>query len=293
MTLTELSTTDIDRYRLDGFVVLREHFDPAPLTAEVTAALADGFASIASMNVSAEADIAFRYLPMMSERTPISLELVRHFAALAERLVGRAALPVRAKAVEYHGSSAWHRDSELDLASVGFACYLQPLTATNGALQVLPGSHRHSRLADEQARVAIAAESVPGDVIVFDEHLLHSSSGGGVRHQWRVDYVAKPATAGDHDLLRRYFAVMFSPEWDGGYDVDAYPTYGSHWRRTCQLTDDALLHTSGAYAAAADEESAARRRRDAERDRPESTQRPTTPRSLPSTTSSTHRAPSR
>lgn len=265
MNLNDLSTSDVERYRLDGYVVLRHAFDPAPLTDEVTDAFAHGFAGASAMNISAEADIAFRYLPMMSERTPTSLELLHHFAALAEWIVGRAVLPVRAKAVEYHGSSAWHRDSELDLASVGFACYLEPLTSTTGALQVLPGSHRHGRPDGEQDGAAIALETVPGDVIVFDEHLLHASSDGGVRHQWRVDYAAKPATAGDHDLLRRYFAAMFSPEWDGGYDVDAYATYGPHWRRSCQPADDALLHAVGAYAAAAEEESEARRRRAAER----------------------------
>lgn len=254
------------RYQRDGFVVLRDAFDAPRLTGEVLAALDDGFAGRGATNASAEAGIQFRYLPMMSERAPYSLELLRDFAAHAQQLLGTDVLPVRAKAVEYHGSSSWHRDSDADVSSVGFACYLEPLTAKTGALHVVPGSHRHDRPAThEAARDAVAVETDPGDVIVFDEHLLHSSAGGDVRHQWRVDYLARPVGPDELERVGAYFAAMFSPDWDGGYDVDLYPTYGEHWRRWCLPADDRLLETVGAYAAADEEESAARRRRSADR----------------------------
>ena len=248
-------TIDEEGYRRDGFVVLRAAFDPRRLTEEVLAAFGDGFDGNGATNTSAEAEISFRYLPMMSERTPYSVELLQEFAASASRLLDTDVLPVRAKAVEYHGSSSWHRDSESDVASVGFACYLDPLTATTGALRVVPGSHRH------EDRDAVAVETTPGDVIVFDEHLLHSSAGGGVRYQWRVDYVARPVGPSDHQRVTEYFEAMFSPEWDGGYDVDRFPTYGEHWRRSCAPADAELLEAVGAYAAADEEEAAARRRR--------------------------------
>jgi len=252
----------VEQFRSDGFVVLRDAFDPAPLIAEVTEAFAEGFGDVGPNNVSAEAAIAFRYLPLMSERAPVSLELLHGFSATAAGLLGTPVLPVRAKAVEYHGGSSRHRDSELDLASLGFACYLEPLTAERGALRVVPGSHRGDPGASSSSS-EVAVETSPGDVIVFDEHLLHASDGGEVRHQWRVDYVARPtgADADAQSIVRDYFAAMFSPEWDGGYDLDAYPTYGPHWRRVCPPADDALLDAVGAYAAAAEEEDAARRRR--------------------------------
>lgn len=178
----KVSSVDVAHYRRDGFVVLRDAFDAPRLTAEARAALEDGFVARAATNVSAEAAIAFRYLPTMSERAPYCLELLRNFAGRARRLLGTDVLPVRAKAVEYHGSSSWHRDSEADVASAGFACYLEPLTATTGALRVVPGSHRDGRPATGEAdRDAVAIETVPDDVIVFDEHLLHSSAGGNVR----------------------------------------------------------------------------------------------------------------
>jgi hypothetical protein len=68
--MQELSAAEVEQFRTQGFVVLRGAFDPAPLIAEVGAALTDGFARRGPINVSAEATIAFRYLPMMFERTP-------------------------------------------------------------------------------------------------------------------------------------------------------------------------------------------------------------------------------
>jgi hypothetical protein len=253
--MQELSAAEVEQFRMQGFVVLRGAFDPAPLTDEVGAALTDGFARRGPTNVSAEATIAFRYVPMMSERTPQSLDLLDTFAAVAERLLGAAVLPVRAKAVEYHGASTWHRDTELGVATVGFACYLEPLTAQGGALRVVPGSHRHTEPA---AGPGVAVETAPGDVIVLDEHLVHASEGGSVRRQWRVDYITRPTDAEERELVREYFAAMFQPGWDGGYDLDTFPTYGEHWRSRCDPEVDATLSAVGAYTAAAAEEDAAR-----------------------------------
>lgn len=259
LTTRTLATDDLERFRRDGVVVMRAAFDPAPLVAEVEAAFAVGFAGHQQVTMSDEADIAFRHVPMMGERTPRSLALLHDLAGLADQLVGAETLPVRAKAVEYHGASSWHRDTLLDVASVGFACYLEPVTATTGALRVVPGSHRSLADADGRSRAATAVATAPGDVIAFDEHLLHSSRGGAVRRQWRVDFVARPHPA-DTAVVREYLGATFSPDWDAGYDVDALPTYGPHWRRTCRPADDELLEALGAYAAATAEEDAARRR---------------------------------
>ncbi|HET8620568.1 MAG TPA: phytanoyl-CoA dioxygenase family protein [Acidimicrobiales bacterium] len=257
-----VTDAEVDAFRVDGVVVLRAAVDPAALAREVDGALARGFARPGAVNESDEAAISFRYLPMMSELTPRSVELFRRLAPVAERVLGTPVLPVRAKAVEYHGGSRWHRDSELALPSVGLACYLEPLTAGTGALQVRPGSHlAGGRDADAAAGGPLALDTEPGDVIVLDEHLLHASEGGRVRRQWRCDFVARPAGAGDEAVVRAYYAAMFSPEWDGGYDVDAFPTYGEHWRRVCPPGHDALLERVGAYAAATEEEAASRRRR--------------------------------
>jgi hypothetical protein len=245
-----------------GFVVLRDALDAGALAREADAALARGFAETAPVNTSAEAGISFRYLPVMVDATPLSLELIRRLRGPAEMLIGGPVLPGRAKVVEYHGGSGWHRDSALPLTSIGFAAYLEPLSAAAGALRVVPGSHRDGTpvpAGAPEGQLAVATE--PGDVIVFDEHLLHASEGGRVRRQWRTDFVARPTTDGEREVVREYFAGIFTPGWDGGYDVSAFPTYGPHWRATCDPADDALLEALGAYAGATAEEDAARRAR--------------------------------
>ena len=75
-------------------------------------------------------------------------------------------------------------------------------------------------------------ETQPGDIVAFDEHLIHGSHGGGHRRQWRVDFIADPRTNREEDLVRRSFAQIFDLKWDGGYDVDRYPSFGDWWQRT-------------------------------------------------------------
>ena len=74
-----------------------------------------------------------------------------------------------------------------------------------------------------------AVATAPGDVIVFDGHLFHASAGGRDRRQWRVDFVADPVGT-EEATVQAYFAGVYPPDWDGGYDVDPYPSYGGHWR---------------------------------------------------------------
>jgi hypothetical protein len=45
----------------------------------------------------------------------------------------------------------------------------------------------------------------------------------------RVDYVRDPVGSKEEARVRSYFASIFPPEWDGGYDVDQYPSYGPDW----------------------------------------------------------------
>ena len=44
-----------------------------------------------------------------------------------------------------------------------------------------------------------------------------------------VDFAADPCTSAEDDQIRAYFAGIFQPGWDGGYDVDRYPSYGADW----------------------------------------------------------------
>ena len=136
--------------------------------------------------------------------------------------------------------------------------YLEPVEAESGALRVLPGSHftDYAGAIREYTTIAevvpgIAIPTTPGDAIALDERLFHASSGGGQRRQWRVDFVAD--LPGEDKALRDYFARQYTPGWDGGYDVDRYPSYGEYWR-SLDAGWSQRLDELGVFTAAAEEE---------------------------------------
>jgi hypothetical protein len=254
-----------------GYTVLRSAFDPGPLSDEVDRVLADAFADPRHRN-RGSAGNRFRYAPMMVERTPVSLALAAALGDVATAVLGAPVVPGRAKGTEYTGVTGWHRDTELAARSIGCLAYLEPLTARSGALRVLPGSHHPDygdavAAVDGEDRPGVALPTVPGDVIVVDERLFHCTVGGSRRRrrQWRVDFVADDP--GADDLLRAYFAGQHSAEWDGGYDLERYPSYGPGWRALDRRWD-ARLDALGAYEAGRVEEEAASARRQATRPRP-------------------------
>lgn len=214
-------------FRSSGFLTLRRFFDPEPLALEINRVLFDGLPPGSQRhNYSG---IHFQYVPMMSAETPSSLALLSRIEQVAQTLLGSPVLPTRAKAVRYAGNTPWHRDSSRTVASLGFAAYLEPLSAENGALRVVPGSH----VAGQQPAADLPGyvlDTEPGDMIVFDEHLFHASSGGGVRRQWRADYLRVPVDAAAERETRSYFKDLYAPDWDGRYDAERYPSYGAAWR---------------------------------------------------------------
>ncbi len=240
-----------------GFALLKSFVDVAALSAELDICLREAFAD-SNHTTSGEAGNQFRYVPTMCERTPVSLALLRQLAPVASAILRTPVLPSRAKVTSYRGSTKWHRDSELSLRSVGFLFYLEPMERGNGALQVLPGSHwaDYARALEAyptglEGMPSVAIATMPGDAIALDERLYHSSSGGSERRQWRVDFVAD--VPGTDEALRDFFARQYVPGWDGGYDVDRYPSYGDYWRKLDSGWSQ-RLEELGAYEAAEREE---------------------------------------
>jgi hypothetical protein len=247
-----------------GFVVLRQFFDPGPLAAEIDRVMADGILG----DVPERGDIRFQYVPMMTAETPVSLLLLDHAETVAAAVFGRPVIPTRAKGTRYHGETPWHTDSDLPLRSVGFLAYLEPAGADSGALRVVPGSHHEqfgeairgigaTCLRDPSLPGHVVATE-PGDMILLDERVLHASFGGGIRRQWRVDYLSAPADR-EVSLTKSYFASIYTPDWDGGYDVDRYPSYGPDWRRSCRVAV-ARLEALGVYELATAQETFMRSR---------------------------------
>lgn len=229
---------DTTHYRTFGFLLIRGAFDPRPLAEELDRVMRDGL--VPPLNISDGSWQRFRYAPMMTANTPVSLSLLDRLEPVAAELLGGPVLPTRAKGVLYSGDTPWHTDSDVPVESVGIAAYLEPLKANSGALRVLPGSHR-PEFARALAPMAGATaemlpghivETEPGDLILFDEHLFHASCGGGLRRQWRLDFLLDPAGAGAERHTRDYFGQLYPADWDGGYDVDRYPSYGPEWRRS-------------------------------------------------------------
>lgn len=103
----------------------------------------------------------------------------------------------------YVGDTNWHSDGfkkKDEMMHIKIAFYLDPLTKNTGCLRVIPGSHRAGdSYADDLEHnlnkslqnygmagkdiPAIALETNPGDVLVFNHNTKHASFGGGVRRR--------------------------------------------------------------------------------------------------------------
>lgn len=264
--MTAYSTTSVvESLRTFGFAVLRQFFDPGPLAMEVDRVLSDGL----TRRRPHTGDVRFHYVPMMTAETPASLSLLDRLGAVAETFFERPVLPTRAKGTLYFGETPWHVDSALPVESIGCLAYLEPTGPDSGALRVMPGSHHstfHEALGDVRAaRVrdpslpghVLATD--PGDVILMDEHVLHASFGGSARRQWRVDYLRVPVRSEEVIRTKSYFDSLYEREWDGGYDVDRFPSYGPDWRRSGRAAVT-QLEALGVYEAASAHEAFIRSR---------------------------------
>ena len=149
----------------------------------------------------------------------------------------------------YVGDSNWHSDTDWSGKSRGkpprtfykLALYLDPVRANTGALRVIPGSHRYGdRFAEDLQNTvrhapetlglrgdqvpAIALESNPGDVVVFNQTTKHSSWGGSNRRRmFTINCTARYAES-ELPLLRNEVAG-FARFWPDN-------VYGPAMRRT-------------------------------------------------------------
>ncbi len=242
-----LTTAQADHFRTFGFTVLRGYLADcaAALRAEAGAAIRDAYAATYDERVID--GISGHYLPMASRLTPVSASLVcddPRLIGAAEQLPGGPVIPECPEGVLYFSEAGWHTDDGIGVRGVKFAAYFDELTASTGALRLVPGSHhpeQNARLAAYSSRRGPArgeaeaadcqasfpgyiAETSPGDVIAFDLHAWHASTGSRDRLAWTAVYQRCPETEPERDRTLRSVHDSFEQAFRG-FDTGRYPVW--------------------------------------------------------------------
>jgi hypothetical protein len=133
----------------------------------------------------------------------------------------------------YVGDTRWHSDNFTPkYKNIKMAFYLDPVTKDTGCLRVIPGSHRQGdafaeKLHEVTPRSAVnhnedrwgvhgsevpayAIESTPGDLLVFNQAIKHSSWGGNDRRRMFTMNFSERFRDEDIDLLRQDVAGLAS-----------------------------------------------------------------------------------
>ncbi len=136
----------------------------------------------------------------------------------------------------YVGDTRWHPDNSAEYQRVKVAFYLDPVGAHTGCLRVIPGSHlpglgdqlRDAWPIDESGESPFGVsgseipyfplESVPGDIVIFNQRVFHSSYGGRTgRRMFTLNFGAKPTSEADFDNLRRTYQSNIKNQHEMGY----------------------------------------------------------------------------
>lgn len=242
------SHDQIAHFRAFGFVVLRGLLDQqevTTLTSEVVTSLTEAFGGVGTdTDPEGLGGIRGDYLPLTANRAQLSQALIaddpRLFQGTTE-LLGTPAVPTPPIATCFTSNAGWHTDQGPDIGGVKYLIHLQPRTADDGALRVIPGSHDagfarrlQSYFAADPAEQGfpgwtvpcVALETEPGDVIAFDVHLWHSSTGGNARLAWSIEYLPWPGL-GDRERLDtvRRLVVDAGDFDDESYNRSQWPTW--------------------------------------------------------------------
>jgi hypothetical protein len=235
-----LTPAQIAHFRTFGFVILRQVYDAAE-TVDIRNLLDE---QLAMEREGKPYDTRGRQLMLgFMESRPELMDLLeddRLYGPLAQ-LLGEDFIFSGSDGNWYSGDTPWHPDSGTDLLDVDYrrikvAMYLDPLTAATGALRIIPGSHRaplfhelwqarrddagrdrNEGWIEERYGVtasqmpAVALESMPGDVVMFDTHCWHASFGGRPgRRMIAISYGQKPTRKEHDDFLKTVYDFNMS-----------------------------------------------------------------------------------
>jgi hypothetical protein len=131
----------------------------------------------------------------------------------------------------YTGDTGWHSDGWWDMRVrfIKIAFYLDPLTYSTGALRVIPGSHviadtfgqAANQVGSSQDKFgihgrdvpAVALETQPGDLAIFNHNTKHASFGGSARRRmFTLNLGSHCKTPDEVELLKKYLGIHL-PTW--------------------------------------------------------------------------------
>lgn len=223
-----LSELEITQFEVFGFVVLRGFLtqqDIDTLNAEFDVALERAEATMERASFRKQLNW-WNFMP----DTPFTASLLEQprFLDKVKQLLGDDVVASFSASNSFSGDRTdWHPDtSQKNWRGLKFGIYLQSLDGSNGALRLIPGSHRepmHSEfkriplkegfahsdvllqddgLTVDQVPSHIAAVEC-GDVLIFDNYAWHGSYGGGEdRRLITMGYFAAPKTPEQEQAVR-------------------------------------------------------------------------------------------
>ncbi len=216
MKVMQATEQQVNHFRTFGFVIFRQLFTPD----ELKLYMEEFDRGLDLWLPDGQHDRQKRHYALFTHgHTPFiaSLHDDPRFADAAEELYGKPMIGVTVNGNYYVGDTQWHPDNNaLEYSGVKFAIYLEPLNALNGALRLIPGSHRDplaSELAkDPQAKFGVRPEDVPcfpfetqpGDVLAFNLGCWHASFGGNDhRRMGVIIYYEDPKTPETEALAKQ------------------------------------------------------------------------------------------
>ncbi len=149
----------------------------------------------------------------------------------------------------YAGDTGWHSDGwHRETLHLKIAFYLDPLTRDTGCLRVIPGSHKigdafaealqreifgctEKWQIDGREVPAVALETVPGDILLFNHNTKHAAFGGsGWRRMFTMNLCQRYPEARLHEL-RDYISGVSRFWVDRAYGETMMNTAGPQRRR--------------------------------------------------------------
>jgi ectoine hydroxylase-related dioxygenase (phytanoyl-CoA dioxygenase family) len=182
-------------------------------------------------------------------------ELLEHpvIDRVLECLLGPGATYIGSDGNYYTGDTQWHADG-LHRSGIfmKIAFYLDPVGKSSGALRVIPGSHRPSAL-DWDAREAagsaerwgieggmvpaIVLDSQPGDMVVFNHNLMHSSWGGSSKRRMFTMNVCQRCSSPEEFAELKEYVSRRPSFWQGAANLERLLSSPSRKPRLAQVLE--------------------------------------------------------